>query len=197
MKIIGDSASLLNEECAYHDRLSESVKPLDFNLDATQIDNCKQCLTVNGPRGATNGVSTLVGNVTAPKQNLVDLESDLRNIHLKTNKCKRGMVNTKKLEDYKLVNEEECNTLLDIEYSRLNHPIQQYRGMAQNRFYDLVDNPQNHIFFDSAVDTRLKTKDEFVEKLPQLLRDKALPKGSKNLRPCKYSFSCDNSLITK
>ena len=69
--------------------------------------------------------------------------------------------------------------------------------MAQNRFYDLVDNPQNHIFFDSAVDTRLKTKDEFVEKLPQLLRDKALPKGSKNLRPCKYSFSCDNSLITK
>jgi len=197
MKIIGDSASLLNEECAYHDRLSESVSPLDYKLNATQIDNCKQCLSVTGPRGGRIGVSTVVGNVTATKQDLVDLESDLRNIHLKTNKCKRGMVNTKKMEEYNLIHEQECDTILDSEHSRLVHPIQQYRGIAQNRFYDLLDNPQNHIFFDAAQDTRLKAKDEFVENMPKLLRDKSLPKSNGSLRPCKYSFSCENSIIKK
>ena len=168
-----------------------------FIFTITSDHNCKQCFTVNGPRGATNGVSTLVGNVTAPKQDLVDLESDLKNIHLKTNKCKRGMVNTKKLEDYKLINEVDCSNNLDLQYSRLNHPIQQYRGMAQNRFYDLLDNPQNHIFFDSAQDTRLKAKDEFVENLPNMLRQKAWPKNNNNLRACKYSFSCNDSILIK
>ena len=65
------------------------------------------------------------------------------------------------------------------------------------RFYDLLDNPQNHIFFDSAQDTRLKAKDEFVENLPEMLRQKAWPTNNKDLRPCKYSFSCNDSIITK
>ena len=80
---IGHSSRLPYDRCAYSDSLQESVGPLLYNLDPTQINNCNACLSVFGPRTSSGprsyGVSTTVGHVTAPSQQLVDVESILSN----------------------------------------------------------------------------------------------------------------------
>ncbi len=73
---IGNTGSLINDQCAYDDKLTESITPLNYRLDPTQISNCKKCLSVVGPR-SNHSVSNVGGNVVAPRQANVDIESIL------------------------------------------------------------------------------------------------------------------------
>ena len=82
MANIGSSGSLVNDQCAYDDRLTESVTPLNYNLDPAQISNCKNCLSVFGPRG-NHGVSSVSAKEVAPRQAAVDVESILSNRNMK------------------------------------------------------------------------------------------------------------------
>lgn len=72
---IGHSSRLSYDKCSYDDYLSESVSPLLYKLNPNQVNNCNSCLSVFGPRssisGNSKGVSTLVGDVTIPSQELV------------------------------------------------------------------------------------------------------------------------------
>ena len=64
------SNRLLYDDCAYKQRLDESVDPLSYMLNPIKYENCNKCRVNKGIVAGTN-VSNIRGN-------LVDLENDLR-----------------------------------------------------------------------------------------------------------------------
>lgn len=177
---IGHSSRLKYDKCSYDDYLSESVGPLLYKLNPNQMNNCNSCLSVFGPRSSVNGnsygVSTLVGNVPMPSQQLVDLESIMTNRNVLTSKCKDGKVNSIDVTKFGLKHARMCNDYMDSVASRLTNPSKNYRGMSINRFYDLPKQPQENIFYDFAINTKLEAKDNYRERVPALIKfDPTLP----------------------
>lgn len=193
---IGHSSRLPYDRCAYSDSLQESVGPLLYNLDPTQINNCNACLSVFGPRTSNGprsyGVSTTVGHVTAPSQQLVDVESILSNRNVIASKCRDAEVNDIDVNKFHLQNARVCNDFLDPLATRLTDPAANYRGIAVNRFVDIHSNPQSVIFYDFAVNTQLEARDNYRERVPFVRDyDPTLPVPLKGRnKPCK--FQCTN-----
>jgi hypothetical protein len=177
---IGHSSKLLYDKCSYDDYLSESVGPLLYKLNPNQVNSCNSCLSVFGPRSKTAGnsfgVSTTVGHVTMPSQQLVDVESILSNRNVIASKCKDGKVNDIDVTAFRLQHARICNDFLDPVASHLASPPANYREMAINRFYDLPKNPQANIFYDFSINTKLEAVDNYRERVPKLIKfDPALP----------------------
>lgn len=177
----GHSSKLRYDKCAYDDYLSEAVGPLLYRVNPNQINNCNACLSVFGPRTAASpysyGVSTPTGHVTAPSQQIVDVESILSNRNVIASRCKDGKVNDIDITKFHLQNARVCNDFLDPISTHLTNPPQNYRGMSINRFYDLNKNPQANIFWDFAVNTKLEAKDNYRERVPRLIKyDPVLPR---------------------
>jgi hypothetical protein len=178
----GYSSRLGYDNCAYTDKLSESVSPLTYRLDGNQIYNCNGCLSTLGPRGRF-GTSSAVGHPVAESQALVDVESILTNRNVKTTKCKRGEINHINPAKFKGEHANICNSYMDPMASRLMYPAMTYREMGMNRFYNLTTDPQQPIFYDFSVNTTLEAKDNFIFRLPVPHRASALPtelKGAGN-----------------
>jgi len=190
---IGHSSRLIYDSCAYSDRLSESVGPLLYQLNPGSTNNCNACLSSFGPRSSQGarsyGVSNFVGNVTAPAQQLTDVESILSNRNVLASKCKDGQVNDIDVTKFQLQHASICNDFLDPVASRLTNPADSYRSLSINRFIDLPKPAQQNIFFDFAVNTKLEATDNYREYLPRLIRtDPSLPTDLKGTnRPCKMS----------
>ncbi len=174
---IGHSSRLIYDECAYRDRLAENAGIINYRLDPSYMENCNQCFSPLGPRAGRMGqsVSTIVGHPRATAQHLVDVESVLRNLNVKTSKCKRDGANPINLMKYGNKHLRVCDSTLDSISSRLTYPSANYRDMAINRFYDLNRNPQANIFYNFAVDTRLEAKDNFNYDLPVPWADQSHP----------------------
>lgn len=173
---IGHSSRLGYDKCAYGDRLEESQLPLQYKINPIQTSNTGACFAPLGPRGGKYGVSTTIGFSTAPSQDLVDVESILSNRNNLQSKCRHGQVNDVDVSQFKLQHARVCkNNDLDSMASRLTNPSGNYRGMSINRFYDLDRNPQENIFWNFSVNTKLEAKDNYVQKVPVLMEDKAQP----------------------
>ena len=175
---IGHSSRLPYDKCAYEDRSSESVSPVLYRLNPNQIKNCTNCLSNLSPRASYNGygVSTSVGNTTAPSQDLVDVESILSNRNVLQSKCKDGKVNEIDVNRFTLQHARTCNDFLDPISSRLTNPAPNYRGMSVNRFFNLPKNPQANIFYDFAEISTLSARDNYRERIPRIMSvDTSLP----------------------
>lgn len=177
MQNIGHSSRLAYDDCYYRDRLSESTGPLGYRLDVNRIYNCDECLSTLGPRSSYmgNGVSSYVGHPPATSQGLVDVESILSNRNVKTSRCKTAKVNDIDVTKFKLKHMRICNSELDPMSTKLSYPAQNYRDTAINRFYNLDRNPQENIFWDFAIDTKLEAKDNFMQELPRPRKIRGLP----------------------
>lgn len=190
---IGHSSRLIYDNCAYEDRLQESTSPLLYKLNPNQIYNCDSCLSTLGPRTSQNvgiGVSTSVGFPVATSQALVDVESILSNRNVPLNKCKSGEVNPIDVTKFPLVNARICNETLNPLSSRLSFPAYNYRDVAIDRFYNLPKNPQINIYWDTATNTKLESKDNFVFRVPNVqVRDGVLPKEYRGT-PGKCQIKC-------
>lgn len=175
---IGHSSRLPYDDCAYPDRLKESTDPLNYKLSKDQIYNCDRCLSTLGPRSSYmgHGVSRAIDTKYAESQDLVDLESTLSNRDVKTSKCKRGKVNHADLSKYRLHDAKLCGNKLNPENTRLSHPAATYRDMNVNRFYNLIHDPQEPIFWNFASNTKLEAKDNYHPEFPQVWPDLAGPK---------------------
>jgi hypothetical protein len=163
---IGHSSRLGYDDCAYDDKLKESTSALKYRLSTFQADNCDSCLSVLGPRGKY-GVSTTTGDRTAHSQALTDVESVLSNRNMKKTKCRRGGVNEVNVNDYSLKHARICNDYLNPMSSKLSYPPSNYRELSINRFFDLPQNPQETIFWDGAVNTRLEARDNHLPRIPK------------------------------
>ena len=62
-----------------HQQLQESVSPLEYQLNPQKYEHCKKCRIELGVVGGTN--------VSHADGNLVDVESDLRNITRASSRC--------------------------------------------------------------------------------------------------------------
>ena len=177
--MIGHASRMTYDRCFYEDELAQSVGPLLYKMNPNQINNCDACLSVFGPRSGHNGYgnSTTVGHTTAPAQDLVDVESILLNRNVIASKCKDGKVNDIDVTKFQLQHARICNDYLDPVATHLTNPSANYREMAINRFYDLPTHPQANIYYDSAVNTQLESKDNYKERVPRGKRyDPSLPR---------------------
>lgn len=175
----GHSDRLGYDDRAYKDRIIESTSPMVYKLEPMQYTNDQSCVSFFGPRPSYKGVgvSTVCDCRSLPHPDLTDVESILSNRNVKTSKAKRGKLNNVNVTKYKLHNINECNDFLHVEPSKLNLPPSTFREMSINRFHDLPRNPQANIYWDSAINTTLQSKDNFKVKIPIIKSyDPALPK---------------------
>lgn len=161
---IGQSTQLPYDECAYRTATQISTDPMIYKLDTNQIWNCQQCFSGFGPRPSYmgNGVSTVAGQPVATAQQLTDIDSIFSNRNVVISKCRTGNVNP--LNPVKLAQKDlgNCGSkYLDPITSRLTNPAFNYKEAPIDRFYNLNQNPQDHIFWDFAVNTDLEMKDNF------------------------------------
>jgi hypothetical protein len=188
---IGQSSRLPYDQCAYEDKLNESVAPLSYRMEPYRIDNCDACFSAFGPRG-NYGVSTLTGHKTAPSQALVDLESVLTNRNVLQSKCKDGKVNDIDVSKFKLQHVRACDNYLDPVASRLTNPTANYRGVSINRFHDLDRDPQENIFWSFARNTTLEARDNYRVKVPKLADGDVNPKPvAGQPAPCRMNCQGD------
>lgn len=187
---IGHSSKPIYDQCAYSDYTKRSTDPLNYRLNPEQIYNCKQCVSVFGPRGASFGNSTSVGNVVAPKQQLVDIDSILSNRNVPLSRCPDAGVNDINPTKFRLQHANVCNDFLDPVPTHLTDPPQNYRGMAIDRFTCLPKDPQANIFWDHAINSSLASKDNTRQYVPASIAGDVLPqptpgKGKTCLYNCK------------
>jgi hypothetical protein len=163
---IGNSSRLAYDNCAYPDRLTESVSPGTYRLQPYYNFNADACVNLNGPRNQGFGVATPVENSVAMSQKLVDVESVLSNRNVRTSKCKDGKVNKIRPQDIKSLSPAMCGNDVFPRNSRLSHPAYNYKEMPMNRFFNLQRDPQANIFYDFSKNTVLEAKDNYIYPVP-------------------------------
>lgn len=190
-KPFGYSTKLIYDEQAYNDKIMESTGPLHYTIDPNRTTNCRSCLSTLGPRASLygEGISTNITNNTnkriAPVHDLVDIESILSNRNVKHSKTKMGSMNNIDVTKFPLFHSQECDSFLNPLSSRLTYPTSNFRSIGIDRFYDLDKNPQSVIFWDSASNTRLESKDNYVVDIPYLRKfDPTLPTEFKSNGKC-------------
>jgi len=186
---IGRSTRLSYDRDAYPDKLHESVSPLSYRINTNQIYNKDRCFAPLGPRSGFmgHGVSTFRDIGCAEAQDLADLDSIMSNRNVKTTKARRGHVNPVNPLKFNLHNARQCDNSLRTEYTALSHPASNYRDMSINRFYNLLHDPQENIFVDFAINTKLEAKDNFRPEIPQPWPDLAGPVERKeDFETCSY-----------
>lgn len=169
------------DEDAYSDKLDENNGIINYRINANYSYNQNGCLQSYCPDKGAYGVSTYKQTSVAPSQELTDLDSVFSNRGVRATRSKKGHVNTTDLTPYaKSVNARLCGNKLNAEQTRLTHPPSSYKEMNINRFYNLIHNPQDNIFWDFAEDTKLQAKDNYHPSLPEMWNDNAWPTPQKS-----------------
>jgi hypothetical protein len=158
-------SSRLPYDTETYNRLSESVGPGKYRLNTDHAYNESPCLQTLGPRG-TNGASILYGHVVAPSQKLVGIESILTNRNVRRSGAKRGTLNPVDVTKFQLQHRSVCNNTLNPNNTRFTHPPTSYRGVPVNRFVNLLNDPQEHIFYNFEVNTTLEARDNWIPNVP-------------------------------
>jgi hypothetical protein len=178
---IGHFSRTSYDSKSIRDDIQESTDPFNYIINSNYSGNCNACVSNFGPRPSNGsrsyGVSTVAqANNYAPAQALTDVESILQNRNVLASGSKDGSVNNIDVSKFTLNHPRTCSNFLDPMYTHLTDPVQNYKGVAINRFYDLPKDPQANIFYSWAVNTKLEAIDNYRERLPQLPTcDRTLP----------------------
>lgn len=175
---IGHSSRLSYDTDAYPDRLTENNDVFNYVMNKDKIYNGERCLSTFGPRSGHmgHGVSTSRDVGYAPAQDLIDFDSIASNRNVAFSRTKRGGVNPVDLTKLNLYHSNICGNKLNPENTRLSHPASNYRDVGIHRFYDPIHDPQENIFWNFSVNTRLEAKDNFKAVFPQIWPELAGPK---------------------
>jgi hypothetical protein len=192
----GTSTRLPYDECAFAEKVQREVSPLAYRLSPDQIYNGSGCLSTFGPRSSGGGKGVDVSRIKktgfAPSQDLVDLESQMSGRNTKRSKCKSGEVIPLNMRHH-LYDQDECNTFLSPEATRLILPSMMFRGARINRFINLPRDPQANIYWDQAVNSRLEAKDNFKVPIPMLWADRVSPQETfGNVQQCNQACGLKN-----
>lgn len=185
---IGHFSNPIYDNCAYPEDLYESTAPYSYIMNTDRIHNCNGCLTTFGPRGSYlgAGVSSPTGDIVAAAQQNIDIDSVMSNRNVTLSKCKKGKVNPVNLTKLKTKNLPICNDNLDSQHTKMVEPAMFYRGVAINRFYDPIKDPQANIYYSWTKNSQLEARDNFVPEIPDLRLTEHetvpnLPKGYRNV----------------
>jgi hypothetical protein len=178
------SNRLIYDDCAYHNYIKRTTGPLLYRVYPEYAINCDRCLSVFGPRGQ-RGDSTIRGHDYRD----IDVESMLYRLPIMAAKCDKGELVDYDMKTYNPVHEPMCIKYLDRDDTRLSHPVQHYRELYIDRFFDLPKDPQEPIFWDFAVNTRLQARDNFTPIYPTPIDvEQQLPHARILRNPCKGDF---------
>ena len=197
----GTSTRLPYDDCAFEEKVQREISPLAYRLSTDQIYNGSGCLSTYGPRSSGNGRGVDVSKIKkvgyAPSQDLVDLESQMSGRNTKRSKCKSGEVIPLNMRHH-LYDQDESNTFLSPEATRLTMPTMMFRGARINRFIDLPRNPQANIFWDQAVNTQLEAKDNYKVRIPVPWADRVGPTETfGNVMECTTACGLKNGNYAK
>ncbi len=78
---------LIYDSCNYNKSLKESVSPLAYQIFPEAHEHSAKCRIEFGQNQGTTGVSTPMGTNSIYNGNLIDIESDLKNIIRYNSKC--------------------------------------------------------------------------------------------------------------
>jgi len=184
-QVAGHFSRTKHDGCKLLEDTYDSTGPFSYVMDPIRIHNPNGCLTTYGPRSSYNGVgvSTLSGDVIAPAQMNVDIESIMHNLNVPLSRCRRGKVNPVNLTRVKLEHYPVCNDYLDSQHTRMTDPAMFYRDAPINRFYDLNKDPQANIFFPWLTNTSLEMSDNFIPELPVPMTDVSMVPNKRNGEP--------------
>lgn len=130
------------DDCNYRQKLKQSEGPGKYRLYRGQNESCAPCMIANGPRNTRPRVSSEVESVA--KADLVDLESLLTNRSYVLSKCP----NDRTLYDKqghlqrlaRSTRPAACDPQMDTQYSRLTHPLYDYREQHAARWeFPIID----------------------------------------------------------
>lgn len=143
----GYSDNMLYDLDSYYSWKQQTTSPINYVLNTDSRYNKGECMPNVGLNYdyMGNGEDTLVGHgIVAKAQQLVDLDSIFSNRNVKNSKGRRSNINPiNPVIDFKNKGDiKQCNKTVKPEYSRLSHPMHNYRELSVNRFYDLGSNPQ-------------------------------------------------------
>ena len=150
------------DECNYRLKLKQSEAPAKYQLYRGQVENCKSCMTNNG---TWNNRPRLSGEISgAEKANLVDVESLLTNRTYSLSRCPNDRtLYDKQAHLQKLVSQTsvpQCDPVMDRQYSRLTHPIEQYKELHAVRWEYPLINPVEFVWtWNKPINTSLYIKD--------------------------------------
>lgn len=157
------------DECAYKHRLNESIGPLEYQLDRTNI--CEPCFV---PSGVNVG-----GFGAAVCDNLIDVDSELLGLTRRASLCpaKKYIPGEQPFCQAKPLR--ECTDLMP-EPTRLSNPACTLRCRGVNRFESLCIDPQDNALvpFATNINNRIIVKNSHRPCLPKPLdQTLALPKS--------------------
>jgi len=144
-----------------------------------------------------HGVSTPRDLGYAESQDLTELDSIFSNRNVTASKSKKGRVNpVNPLETETLFHAKSCASKIDPAYSRETNPSSNYRGMEVNRFVNVHRNPQNIIFENFSVNTRLEAADNYSPDVPQPWPELAGPRPRADDKHDACSFDCNGNVMS-
>jgi hypothetical protein len=168
---------------AYERDLKQATDPLKYSLDPVRNQRCDPC------RVPTPGYIGKVGVSVTHQRPLVDVESDLKNLHIRATKnptamyqphcpqcgecnegypCGGGVVAGCQNCQEKLFHLPSCDFMTD--YTRISNPICTARELGLNRFQPLCLNPQDEARWlhpsKVGINYRMVVKDNHVPCVP-------------------------------
>ena len=183
-----------DEDDIYSEKVRQTTDPLQYVMNTNKIYNNNSCTSTFGPRPGHMGYgASLVENsppALSQAGEITNVESILTNRNMKLSKSMKSGVNKIDVTKYNVTNPRICNDYLNPMSSRLSYPPSNYRDMGINRFYDLLHPPQDNIFVDFSVNTRLETTDNFFGNDSEMLNnDDSLPHAESKQETCNtYSY---------
>ena len=140
---------LTYDQCYIDEETKQSIKPGEYNLYYGQNQHDNSCHSLDGPRN--NRVQNSSEN---PKNTLgerTDVESILTNRDEPASKCSesRTLSEKRKAISRGLKHQLHCDDYLNSQHSRLNEPIDNYRGLSTINLqldYPIID-PLENVFY--------------------------------------------------
>jgi hypothetical protein len=144
------------DNAAYAEQVRESTYGLNYQLSSYAGVNCNACFP---PYQLASDIAAGVPGGD------IDLDSVLTG-RTKINSRASVYRNPDPIDGFSpaipsQASEAYCNPYVETEYSRFTNPAMLYKGIKQDRFVPLHQDPQCNIFWDFSLNTRQQARDNF------------------------------------
>lgn len=198
----GKSTSRKYDNCLYVERVDQSTGHLTRQLNTDSIYNKSNCKPLHGGYSSSKGVTTNHDEtgMIAPRLAAIPIDSVMSQRNYVAGSCNKDLVNPYDFTKDKKYNVPVCNSIsLDPIPTQLTHSTVDLDDIEMNRFIPLHRNPQSNIYWDTASNTRLETRDNYKPKLIKPLtheqKNKKLKSFSQIFGTPKDQIVFDNMFI--
>jgi hypothetical protein len=181
------------DNCAYAEKINNSQKSMYYKLYNGQSEQCKPCVASYGPRNNrlhhSSEITTVSRETPLDLGLITEVESLLSNRSYPNSRCMTTRTleeKQNKLKNIKMgLTPVECDTLLRSSDTRLDLPVDNFRGIYVDRWEYPIINPVNWVYEWSEKEgniqigrnTKLGVRDMYKTQLPNPLPLTAMPQN--------------------